>query len=335
MQVVRVAVITLATATLLAAGDWRPGRRIPLDRGGRARRPPPVCGRRRPARAGVRRGRRRTADRARQPENRTSERARHRLRRAHRPRRDAKRALRRGLPRRPRPARRRCRARDDTRPPAAGDRGRGVSVRHRLCGDDGRRSRTHLGLGPNRPSAGTRRLDRPHGIVFDRAGDILVAEDSRRVRRIDPTTGRATLVVDGVDTNRIAVARDGTLFLAGGSPTGGSLRRLEPGGKPTILFEGPHVSDVCRPSGRRADSDGRRAGRRVPRRCPDRSPEEARRLEREGPPRGGPSQTNPFRWLSRRSRARLRAAAARRRRACSSRRRPWGTSPGAAPAAPP
>ena len=88
-------------------------------------------------------------------------------------------------------------------------------------------------------------LDRPHGVVFARSGDILVAEDSRRVRRIDPATGRATLVVDGVDTNRIAVARDGTLFLAGGSPIGGSLRRLEPGRKPRILFEGSHVSDVA------------------------------------------------------------------------------------------
>ena len=89
-------------------------------------------------------------------------------------------------------------------------------------------------------------LDRPHGVVFDRAGDILVAEDSRRVRRIEPATGRAKLVVDGVDTNRIAVGRDGTLFLAGGSPIGGSLRRLEPGGeKPRILFEGSHVSDVA------------------------------------------------------------------------------------------
>ena len=88
-------------------------------------------------------------------------------------------------------------------------------------------------------------LDRPHGITFDRSGDILVAEDSRRVRRIDPATGGAELVVDGVDTNKIAVARNGTLFLAGASPTGGSLRRLEPGGKPTILFEGLHVSDVA------------------------------------------------------------------------------------------
>ena len=88
-------------------------------------------------------------------------------------------------------------------------------------------------------------LDRPHGIVFDRVGDILVAEDSRRVRRIDPATGRAKLVVDGVDTNRIAVARDGTLFLAGGSPTGGTLRRLAPKRKPVILFDDLHVSDVA------------------------------------------------------------------------------------------
>ena len=55
-------------------------------------------------------------------------------------------------------------------------------------------------------------------------------------------------MVDGVDTNRIAVARDGTLFLAGSSLTGGSLRRLEPGGKPTILFDGPTsaTSPSCR-----------------------------------------------------------------------------------------
>jgi streptogramin lyase len=88
-------------------------------------------------------------------------------------------------------------------------------------------------------------IDRPHGVVFDRSGDILVAEDSRRVRRIDPATGQAELVIDGVDTNKIAVARDGTLFLAGASPSGGSLRRLEPGGKPTTLLDDLHVSDVA------------------------------------------------------------------------------------------
>ena len=88
-------------------------------------------------------------------------------------------------------------------------------------------------------------LDRPHGVAIDRDGRLLVAEDSRRVRRVDPATGRAELVVDGVDTNKVAVARDGTLFLAGSTLTGGSLRRLEPGGKPTILLDDLHVSDVA------------------------------------------------------------------------------------------
>ena len=134
-------------------------------------------------------------------------------------------------------------------------------------------------------------LDRPHGVVFDRAGDILVAEDSRRVRRIEPATGRAKLVVDGVDTNRIAVARDGTLFLAGGSPIGGSLRRLEPGVEADDPVRGPPRQRRRRSPGRRPDRDRGRAGSDLPRRPAHRRPQEARRLERERPPAGGPSQT--------------------------------------------
>ena len=42
--------------------------------------------------------------------------------------------------------------------------------------------------------------------------ELLIGEDSRRVRRVDRRTGRAELVVDGVDTNKIAVARDGSCF---------------------------------------------------------------------------------------------------------------------------
>jgi sugar lactone lactonase YvrE len=88
-------------------------------------------------------------------------------------------------------------------------------------------------------------LDRPHGVAVDRDGSLLVAEDSRRVRRVDPGSGRITPIVDGVDTNKIAVAADGTLYLAGSTRTGGSLRRLEPGGPPVTLFDGVHVSDVA------------------------------------------------------------------------------------------
>ena len=88
-------------------------------------------------------------------------------------------------------------------------------------------------------------LDRPHGIAVDRDGHLLVAEDSRRVRRIDPATGRAELVVDGVDTNRIAVADDGTLFLAGATRTAGTLRRLTPAARLTTLLDDLRVSDVA------------------------------------------------------------------------------------------
>ncbi len=88
-------------------------------------------------------------------------------------------------------------------------------------------------------------LDRPHGIALDRDGQLLVAEDSRRVRRIDPATGRAELVVDGVDTNKIAVANDGTLYLAGATLSGGSIRRLTPSGRLSIVLDDLRVSDVA------------------------------------------------------------------------------------------
>jgi hypothetical protein len=65
------------------------------------------------------------------------------------------------------------------------------------------------------------------------------------VRRVDPATGWVALVADRVDTNKIAVGDDGRLFFAGATLTGGSLRRLEPGGRPSILFEDLHVSDVA------------------------------------------------------------------------------------------
>ena len=88
-------------------------------------------------------------------------------------------------------------------------------------------------------------LDRPHGIALDGDGQLLVAEDSRRVRRVDPTTGETELVVDGVDTNKLAVADDGTLFLAGATRTGGTLRRLTPEGRLTTLLDDLRVSDVA------------------------------------------------------------------------------------------
>ncbi len=88
-------------------------------------------------------------------------------------------------------------------------------------------------------------LDRPHGIAVDRDGSLLIAEDSRRVRRVDPATGRATLIVADVDTTKVAVARDGTFYLAGATLTGGSLRRLSTAGALSTLITGLRVSDVA------------------------------------------------------------------------------------------
>ena len=72
-----------------------------------------------------------------------------------------------------------------------------------------------------------------------------MAEDSRRVRRIDPASGRPELVVDDVDTNKIAVAGDGTLSLAGTTLTGGSILPLTPAGRLSIVLDDLRASDVA------------------------------------------------------------------------------------------
>ena len=48
-----------------------------------------------------------------------------------------------------------------------------------------------------------------------------------------------------MDTNKVAVARDGTLYLAGATLTGGSLRRLATAGALSTLITGLRVSDVA------------------------------------------------------------------------------------------
>lgn len=88
-------------------------------------------------------------------------------------------------------------------------------------------------------------LDRPHGVAVDRDGTLLVAEDSKRVRRVNVATGRIELVATAAGVNRIAVATDGTLYLAGTTLDGGSLRRVAPGGSVSTMFADLHVSDVA------------------------------------------------------------------------------------------
>ena len=87
-------------------------------------------------------------------------------------------------------------------------------------------------------------LDRPHGVAVDRDGTLLVAEDSTRVRRVDPENGRSEVVVTSPGVNRIAVGPDGTLYLAGTTRDGGSLRRVASDGTVTMLIEDLRVADV-------------------------------------------------------------------------------------------
>ncbi len=66
------------------------------------------------------------------------------------------------------------------------------------------------------------------------------------MRRVRSRHRRVALVTDRVDANRIAVGHDGTLFLAGSTLSGGSLRRLDAGDRrPSILLNDLHVSDVA------------------------------------------------------------------------------------------
>jgi len=88
-------------------------------------------------------------------------------------------------------------------------------------------------------------LARPHGVTALRDGTLLVTEDGKRVSRVDPRTGARTLAFGGGDAHRVAVAADGTLFVAGGTVDRGRLRRVAPKGAARTLIDDLHVSDVA------------------------------------------------------------------------------------------
>jgi hypothetical protein len=88
-------------------------------------------------------------------------------------------------------------------------------------------------------------LARPHGVTVARDGALLVTEDGKRVSRVDPKTGVKALAFGGGDAHRVAVAADGTLFVAGGTVDRGRLRRVGPDGRARTLLDDLHVSDVA------------------------------------------------------------------------------------------
>jgi sugar lactone lactonase YvrE len=76
-------------------------------------------------------------------------------------------------------------------------------------------------------------VESPHAIAFDPAWNLYV-EGAGTIRRIDAATGVIT-TVSRQPGSQFAIARDGTVYFTAGSPSGGTVRRLEPDGSATII----------------------------------------------------------------------------------------------------
>jgi len=71
--------------------------------------------------------------------------------------------------------------------------------------------------------------DNPHGLAYEADGDLLIAEQNA-VRRLDAGTGRLDTVRSG-PAFKLEVAPNGAVYLLNGSPSGGTVDRLEPSGR--------------------------------------------------------------------------------------------------------
>lgn len=71
----------------------------------------------------------------------------------------------------------------------------------------------------------------PHGVAHDPNGDFVV-HDGKRVSRVDSDTANVTPLAD-VDAFKLAVASDGSVYGATGTPSGGRIVRISPSGRVT------------------------------------------------------------------------------------------------------
>jgi sugar lactone lactonase YvrE len=71
------------------------------------------------------------------------------------------------------------------------------------------------------------RANNPHGLAYDRAGNLLVAEQTG-LRRFDAGTGRSTVLLRA-DIFKVRVAPGGAVYVLSGSPTGGAIDRVVAG----------------------------------------------------------------------------------------------------------
>lgn len=95
----------------------------------------------------------------------------------------------------------------------------------RLAGDG-----TTASSGDGGPAAAAQ-VNNPHGLAYDAGGNLLIAEQDA-VRRIDAETGEIGTLRRG-PAGKVVSAPGGAIYLLNGSPTGGTVDRVDPGGRLT------------------------------------------------------------------------------------------------------
>jgi streptogramin lyase len=76
-------------------------------------------------------------------------------------------------------------------------------------------------------------LDRPHGLAYDRDGNLFIADPPDRVLKLS-TSGALTTVARTL-VYRVYFAPDGRLFAIGGTQNGGQVKRIHPNGSTTVV----------------------------------------------------------------------------------------------------
>jgi sugar lactone lactonase YvrE len=94
--------------------------------------------------------------------------------------------------------------------------------------------------------AAAARVQTPHGIEVDAAGNVLLS-DFRALRRIDAATGVITTLA-ALETHKTHAASDGSIFYVWGNPSGGAVHRIAAAGTGTRVA-GTGALDVHRDGG--------------------------------------------------------------------------------------
>ncbi len=101
--------------------------------------------------------------------------------------------------------------------PPGGSSGSRATAPRRSSGDGG-------------PAAAAQ-VDNPHGLAYDAGGNLLIAEQDA-IRRIDAETGEIGTLRRG-PAFKVVSAPGGVVYLLNGSPTGGTVDRIDAGGRLT------------------------------------------------------------------------------------------------------